>query len=167
MPSAVARRLRGHRDLGIHSGMITDAIAELIEAGVVTGARKSVDRGLVVTGFLMGTQPLISLAAADPAITLRDTRYTHDPAVLAAQHQFVAINSATEVDLTGQANTETAAGRYIGAVGGAVDFARGAARSGGVPIIALPSTAQPCHEPHRGEPQRASDACPVLTPGSS
>jgi acyl-CoA hydrolase len=142
MPSAVARRLRGHRDLGIHSGMITDAIAELIEAGVVTGARKSVDRGLVVTGFLMGTQSLLTHAAADPAITLRDTRYTHDPAVLAAQHRLVAINSATEVDLTGQANTETAAGRYIGAVGGAVDFARGAARSGGVPIIALPATAQ-------------------------
>jgi acyl-CoA hydrolase len=142
MPSAVARRLLGHRDLGVHSGMITDAIAELIEAGVVTGARKSADRGLVVTGFLMGTQKLIRLAAADPAITLRDTRYTHDPAVLAAHAQLVAINSATEVDLTGQANTETAGGQYVGAVGGAVDFARGAARSpGGVPIIALPSTA--------------------------
>jgi acyl-CoA hydrolase len=142
MPSAVARRLRGHRDLGVHSGMITDAVAELIEAGVVTGARKSIDRGLVVTGFLMGTQKLINLAAANPVITLRDTRYTHDPAVLAAHAHLVAINSATEVDLTGQANTETAAGRYVGAVGGAVDFARGAARSpGGVPIIALPSTA--------------------------
>ena len=142
MPSAVARRLRQHRDLGIHSGMITDAVAELIEAGVVTGARKAVDRGLVVTGFLMGTQRLIRLAAANQAIALRDTRYTHHPAVLAAQSHLIAINSATEVDLTGQANTETAAGQYIGAVGGAVDFARGAARSpGGVPIIALPSTA--------------------------
>jgi acetyl-CoA hydrolase len=142
MPSAVARRLRDHRDLGVHSGMITDAVAELIEAGVVTGAGKSVDRGLVVTGFLMGTQRLMKLAASDPAITLRDTRYTHNPAVLAAQAKLIAINSATEVDLTGQANTETAAGQYVGAVGGAVDFARGAARSpGGVPIIALPSTA--------------------------
>jgi acyl-CoA hydrolase len=142
MPSAVARRLLGHRDLGVHSGMITDAVAELIEAGVVTGARKSVDRGLVVTGFLMGSQPLLRLAATDRAITLRDTRYTHDPAVLAAQHRFVAINSATEVDLTGQANAETAAGRYVGGVGGAVDFARGAASSaGGIPILALPSTA--------------------------
>ena len=141
MPSAVARRLVGHRDLGVHSGMITDAVAELIEAGVVTGARKSIDRGLVVTGFLMGTQKLIRLAAANPVITLRDTRYTHDPAVLAAHAQLVAINSATEVDLTGQANTETAGGQYVGAVGGAVDFARGAARSpGGVPILALPST---------------------------
>lgn len=142
MPSAVARRLRDHRDLGVHSGMITDAVAELIEGGVVTGARKTVDRGQVVTGFIMGTRRLINLAAAHPAITLRDTRYTHDPAVLAAQAQLIAINSATEVDLTGQANTETAAGHYIGAVGGAIDFARGAARSpGGVPIIALPSTA--------------------------
>jgi acyl-CoA hydrolase len=142
MPSAIARRLRGHRDLGVHSGMISDAVAELIEAGVVTGARKAVDRGLVVAGFLMGSRRLLRLAATDRAITLKDTRYTHDPAVLAAQHQLVAINSATEVDLTGQANTETAAGRYVGAVGGAVDFARGAAMSrGGIPILALPSTA--------------------------
>jgi acetyl-CoA hydrolase len=142
MPSAVARRLLGHRDLGVHSGMISDAVAELIEAGVVTGARKSVDRGQVVTGFLMGSQPLLRLAAAGSAISLRDTRYTHDPSVLAAQHQFVAINSAIEVDLTGQANAETAGGRLVGGVGGAVDFARGAARSaGGIPIIALPSTA--------------------------
>jgi acyl-CoA hydrolase len=142
MPSAVARRLLGHRDLGVHSGMITDAVAELIEAGVVTGARKSVDRGLVVTGFLMGSQSLIRLAATNRAITLRDTRYTHNPAALAAQHRLVAINSATEVDLTGQANAETAAGRYVGGVGGAVDFARGAASSsGGIPILALPSTA--------------------------
>jgi acyl-CoA hydrolase len=142
MPSAVTRRLLGHRDLGVHSGMITDAVAELIEAGVVTGARKTVDRGLVVTGFLMGTRALVARAAAARSVQLRDTRYTHDPAVLAAQHQLVAINSATEVDLTGQVNSETAAGRYVGAVGGATDFLRGAARSaGGVPIIALPATA--------------------------
>ncbi len=142
MPSAVARHLRGHRDLGIHSGLITDAVAELIEAGVVTGTRKTVDRGLAVTGVLMGTRALIARAAADRTIQLRDTRYTHDQAVLAAQHALVAINSATEVDLTGQANLETAAGRYVGAVGGAADFLRGAARSpGGLPVIALPSTA--------------------------
>jgi acyl-CoA hydrolase len=142
MPSAVASQLQGHRDLGVHSGMMTDAVATLIEAGVVTGARKSIDRGLAITGFLMGTKSLITLAASDPSIQLRDTRYTHDPAVLAAQHRLVAINSATEVDLTGQVNSETAAGRYVGAVGGASDFLRAAARSdGGVPVIALPSTA--------------------------
>jgi acyl-CoA hydrolase len=144
IPSAVARRLTGHRDLGVHSGMITDAIAELIEAGVITGARKSTDRGLVITGMLMGTRTLIEHAAGDASIQLRDTRYTHDPAVLAGQYRLVAINSATEVDLTGQVNSETAAGRYVGAVGGSTDFLRGAARSpGGLPVIALPSTAGP------------------------
>jgi acyl-CoA hydrolase len=144
IPSAVASLLRGHHDLGIHSGVITDAVADLIAAGVVTGARKSVDQGIVVTGFLMGSRALIALAARDRSIELRDTRYTHDPAVLAAQDRLVAINSATEVDLTGQVNSETAAGRYVGAVGGAADFLRGAARSaGGVPVIALPSTAGP------------------------
>ncbi|HUC25372.1 MAG TPA: acetyl-CoA hydrolase/transferase C-terminal domain-containing protein [Streptosporangiaceae bacterium] len=142
IPSAIASRLRGHRDLGVHTGVSTDAIAELIEAGVVTGARKSLDPGLVVTGFLMGTRRLIAHAAADASIQLRDSRYTHDPAVLAAQHKLIAINSAIEVDLTGAVNCETAAGRYVGAVGGATDFLRGAARShGGVPVIALPSTA--------------------------
>ena len=142
MPAAVARRLRDHRDLGVHSGVITDAVAELIEAGVVTGARKSIDRGLTVAGFLMGTKHLITRAAADRSIQLRDTNYTHDPAVLAGQQHLVAINSATEVDLTGQVNSETVAGRYVGAVGGATDFLRGAARSdGGIPVIVLPSTA--------------------------
>ena len=142
IPSAIASRLRGHRDLGIHTGVCTDAVAELIEAGVVTGARKSLDAGLVVTGFLMGTQRLIACAGGEGSFQLRDTRYTHDPAVLAAQHRFVAINSAIEVDLSGAVNCETAAGRYVGAVGGATDFLRGAARSAeGVPVIALPSTA--------------------------
>jgi acetyl-CoA hydrolase len=144
IPSAVASRLRSHRDLGVHSGVITDAVADLIEAGVITGVRKSVDPGIVITGFLMGSRRLTGLVTRDRSIELRDTRYTHDPAVLAAQRQLVAINSATEVDLTGQVNSETAAGRYVGAVGGATDFLRGAARSaGGVPVIALPSTAGP------------------------
>jgi len=142
LPAAVVRHLRGHRDLGVHSGMITDGIAELIEAGVVTGARKSTDRGLVVTGLLLGTKTLIARAAVDKSIRLRDTRYTHDHAVLAAQHALVAVNSAVEVDLTGQANVEVAAGRYVGGIGGAADFLRGATRSeGGLPVLALPSTA--------------------------
>ena len=141
LPAVVLRHLRGHRDLGVHSGMITDEIAELIEAGVITGGRKSVDQGLAVTGLLLGTSHLIKTAAVDTSIQLRDTRYTHDQAVLAAQHALVAINSAIEVDLTGQANIEVAAGRYVGGIGGAADFLRGAARSaGGVPVIALPST---------------------------
>ena len=144
LPAVVLRHLHGHRDLGVHSGMITDEIAQLIEAGVVTGARKSVDPGLAVTGLLLGSSVLTGRAAVDKSIQLRDTRYTHDQAVLAAQHALVAVNSAIEVDLTGQANIEVAGGRYVGATGGAADFLRGAARSeGGVPVLALPSTAGP------------------------
>ena len=144
LPAIVLRHLHGHRDLGVHSGMITDEIAELIEAGVVTGVRKSTDRGLAVTGLLLGSSALVKRAAVDKSIRLRDTRYTHDQAVLAAQHALVAVNSAIEVDLTGQANIEVAAGRYVGGTGGAADFLRGASRSaGGVPVIALRSTTGP------------------------
>jgi acetyl-CoA hydrolase len=142
MPSAVLSGLAGHRDLGVHSGMITDAVAGLIEAGAVTGARKAIDNGLVVTGFLLGTRALLRHAARNRAVHLRDTTYTHDPAVLAAQYRLTAINAAIEVDLTGQLNTEVMRGRYAGAVGGAADFMRGAARSdGGLAITVLPSTA--------------------------
>jgi len=144
LPAVVLRHLRGHRDLGVHSGMISDEIAALIEAGAVTGARKSLDRGLTVTGLLLGTGALIRTAGVDKSIRLRDTRYTHDQAVLAAQHALIAVNSAIEVDLTGQANIEVAGGRYVGGTGGAADFLRGAARSaGGVPVLALPSTTGP------------------------
>jgi acyl-CoA hydrolase len=142
MPSAVLPALADHCDLGVHSGMITDAVADLIEAGAVTGARKAIDNGLVVTGFLLGTRSLLAHAARNRAVCLRETSYTHDPAVLAAQHQFTAINGAIEVDLAGQINTEVIRGRYVGAVGGAADFMRGAARSpGGLAITVLPSTA--------------------------
>ena len=97
-----------------------------------------------MTGLLLGTSTVIKRAAVDKSIQLRDTRYTHDQAVLAAQHALVAVNSAIEVDLTGQANIEVAGGRYVGGTGGAADFLRGAARSeAGVPVLALPSTAGP------------------------
>ncbi len=142
LPSAALAALAGHRDLGVHSGMISDAVAALIESGAVTGARKTADRGLVVTGFLLGTRVLLQHAARNRAVCLRGTAYTHDPAVLAAQHRLTAINAAIEVDLTGQINTEVIRGRYAGAVGGAADFMRGAARSdGGMAITVLPSTA--------------------------
>lgn len=126
----------------MHSGQITDGVIGLMLAGVVNGALKSVDRGLAVGGMLYGSRRLFDFADRDDAIFLRDARYTHDPAVLAAQRQFTALNSALEVDLTGQVNAEVARGHYIGAVGGAVDFMRGAAASpGGVPVIMLPSKA--------------------------
>jgi len=144
LPAACLDALGGHRDLGIHSGLLTDAAMRLIQAGVVTGARKTLDRGLAVGGFLLGSAGLFRFAHRHPAVRLRGTGYTHDPAVLAAQRQLTAINAALEVDLSGQVNAEVARGRYVGSVGGASEFLRGAARSpGGVPIIALPSTAGP------------------------
>src|SRR5205823_1274591 len=106
-----------------------DGAMRLIRAGVATGARKSIDRGVAVAGMLGGTAELFSWADHNPQIALRSTTYTHDPAVLAQQHELVAINSAIEVDLSGQVNCELAGGRYVGAVGGAVDFLRGAAAS--------------------------------------
>ncbi|MFB6393283.1 acetyl-CoA hydrolase/transferase family protein [Polymorphospora lycopeni] len=143
LPSAILAQLANHRDLGVHSGLVTDAVVDLMSAGVVTGRRKTVDRGKVVTGLLMGTERLFRAAGHDPAFQLRETTYTHDPEVLAAQHRFVAVNSALQVDLTGQINAEEVGGEYVGAVGGAVDFLRGARRSpGGVPVVALPATSR-------------------------
>ena len=113
-----------------------------------------------MTGLLLGTSTLIKRAAVDKSIQLRDTRYTHDQAVLAAQHALVAVNSAIEVDLTGQANVEVAAGRYVGGTGGAADFLRGAARSaGGVPVLALPSVDRD-GQPHRGPAERPGRPVP-------
>lgn len=141
VPEAVLSHLRGHRDLGVHSGTVGDGIVELVERGVITGARKTLDPGISVAGFLMGTRTLFDHVHRNPAFALRETAYTHAPQVLARQQRLVAINSAIEVDLTGQVNAEVAGGTYVGAVGGGADFLRGAARSpGGLPIIALPST---------------------------
>lgn len=143
LPEAVLAALHHHRDLGLHSGAVGDGIAALAEAGVLTHARKSIDQGVGVGGILMGSERLRRWAHRNPQLQLRGTDYTHHPEVLAASHKLAAINSAIEVDLTGQINAEVAAGCYVGAVGGAVDFLRGAARSrGGLPIVALPSTAK-------------------------
>ncbi|TLX70646.1 acetyl-CoA hydrolase/transferase family protein [Pseudomonas nicosulfuronedens] len=144
IPEAVVQALEGHRELGIHSGTIGDGVADLIRQGVITNSRKTLDTGLTVAGVLMGSRALHRFAHRNPQIHMRSTDYTHNPEILAGQDRLVAINSAIEVDLSGQINAETAAGNYVGALGGAVDFLRGARRShGGLPIIALPSTAGP------------------------
>ncbi|HEY0201156.1 MAG TPA: acetyl-CoA hydrolase/transferase C-terminal domain-containing protein [Burkholderiaceae bacterium] len=143
LPEAVLAALHSHRDLGLHSGAVSDGVARLAQAGVLTNARKSIDTGVGIGGILMGGDTLRRWAHRNPQLELRSTDYTHDPEVLAASHRLVAINAAIEVDLTGQINAEVAAGCYVGAVGGAVDFLRGAARSrGGLPIVALPATAK-------------------------
>ncbi|MTD54341.1 acetyl-CoA hydrolase [Amycolatopsis sp. RM579] len=144
LAQAVLAGLTGRRQLGVHSGLLPEALVDLMEQGVVTGERKSVDRGVAVGGILLGGDRLFRYAHRNERILLRETSYTHDPDVLAAQEKLVALNSAIEVDLTGAVNAEVARGRYVGSVGGAVDFLRGAARSrGGVPVIMLPSRAGP------------------------
>lgn len=143
LPESVLQALGGHRDLGVHSGLMTDGMAALIERGVITNARKAIDAGTSVTGLLTGGRRLMELAHRNPAFCLRETAYTHGPSVLARLDRLTAINAAVEVDLTGQINAEEVAGRYVGAVGGAADFLRGAQLAArGRPIVALPATAK-------------------------
>lgn len=140
LPVAVARALADHRGLGIHSGVISDLVVDLIEAGVVTNAHKGADAGLTVTGGLFGTRRLFDFADANPEVRMRSAEYTHNLAVMAGVERLFTVNSAVEVDLTGQVNSELAGGRYLGAIGGQVDFVRGGVASpGGRSIIALAS----------------------------
>jgi acyl-CoA hydrolase len=142
LPRAILAALSGHRDLGIHSGLLDRAVVDLVEAGAVTGARKRTDTGRIVAGMAMGDQRLFSFVHDNPMVQLRETAHTHDLSVLASLDGLVAVNSALEVDLDGQVNAEELDGQYLGAVGGAVDFLRGARLADrGLPIVALPSTA--------------------------
>jgi len=144
LPGAVLEQLGNRRDLGLHSGAVTNSVALLAQAGVLTNARKNIDRGVGIGGLLIGNEYLYRWAHRNPELQLRGTEYTHHPGVLASIDRLVAINSAIEVELTGQINAEVAAGVYVGAVGGAVDFLRGAGNSrGGLPIVALPATMGP------------------------
>jgi acyl-CoA hydrolase len=139
LPEAIVAQLSDRCDLGLHSGAIGDAAAVFIKAGGLN-TRKSVDTGISVTGVLMGSQVLNRLAHRNSQLQIRSVDYTHSPAMLASLDHLVTINSAVEVDLTGQVNAEVAGGVYVGAVGGAMDFMRGARFSrGGLPIVALPS----------------------------
>jgi acyl-CoA hydrolase len=140
LPNAVLESLSGHHDLGFHTGMITDGVAALIEKGVVTGARKEIDQGIVVTGAALGSRSLYDNLAQYP-IEFRAASYTHAPAVLSQLRSLVSINSAIEVDLLGQVGAELRRGVHIGAVGGQVDFSRAASLTGARSIIALRSEA--------------------------
>lgn len=143
IPDAILSGLAGHRDLGIHSGVITDRVLDLIEAGAVTNAHKTIDPGVTVTNTVCGTARLNAHVHRNAAVAVLPASHTHGIGVLAAQDRFVSINSAIEVDLTGQVNAELADGQPVGGVGGLVDFARGGlAARGGRAIIALPSTAR-------------------------
>jgi len=139
LPAAVLEALASHQDLGFHSGMITDGVLTLVEKGVITGARKEIDRGVVVTGAaLCSTDGYRRIG--DHPVEFRPASYTHAPAVLSELRSLVSINSAIEVDLLGQVGAELARGVHIGAVGGQVDFSRAASLTGSRSIIALRST---------------------------
>ncbi len=140
-PESALRQLRGHRDLGFHSGLLCDAAVDLLESGAVTNARKTVDRGVTVADVLLGTRRLFDYCYDNPLVQIRSSGYVHDIRTLAAQEGFVAINSAVEVDLLGQTNAETIDARRVSGVGGLLDFVRGAhASRGGRSIVVLPST---------------------------
>ena len=143
IPDAVLASVGDRRDLGFHSGLISDRVADLMERGVMTNARKPLDRGVATAGCLVGTSRLYDFADRNPAVRLFTPAHTHSPLVLGRLGEIVAINSAIEVDLTGQINAEVAAGVYLGAVGGQVDFVRGVQLSpAGRSVIALPATAR-------------------------
>ncbi|CAN5297383.1 acetyl-CoA hydrolase/transferase C-terminal domain-containing protein [soil metagenome] len=141
IPGAVLAALEGHKDLGLHSGTIGDSVIPLIERGVITNARKPIDRGVSVTGTLTGTRKIYDFAHRNPDLRIEPVSVTHELSVLAQLDGLATINSAIEIDLTGQVNAEVIGRHYVGAVGGQVDFVRGArAAKGGVSIFALPAT---------------------------
>jgi len=143
IPEAVTAALGGKRGLGVHSGAVGDGIAALMQAGTIDNRHKEIDAGVTVATMLTGTRRLYAFADRNELIRIRSTRYTHDAVVLGNFRRFIAINSALEVDLTGQVNAETAQGRNIGLTGGQMDFVRAANRAAeGRSIIALPATSR-------------------------
>ena len=142
IPAATALALRDKHDLGVHTEMFTDAVVDLVEAGVITGARKERNRGKIVTAFLMGSARLYDFVHDNPMVEMRPVDFTNDTSVIRTFDQMVAINSAIEVDLTGQVVADSIGHRLYSGVGGQMDFMRGAGLAvAGRAIIALPSTA--------------------------
>ena len=142
IPYAVLGALGDKNDLGLHSGILDDGVMELVERGVITGARKTIDRGRHVTAYAMGTPALYAWLGERADVRFRPVNYTHGAGTLARIERFVSINSALEIDLGGQVNAEMIRGRQVTGTGGSVDFMRGAAGSrGGRSIVALGATA--------------------------
>ena len=158
VPTAVAQALRDKRDLGVHTELLTDPVIDLVEAGAVTGEAKEINRGKIVTAFLMGSQRLYDFVDDNPMIEMRPVDYTNDTSVIRRFRRMVAINSAISVDLTGQVCADSIGTRFYSGVGGQMDFMRGAALAPeGRAIIALPS---------RAAGGAVSRIVPVLDPGA-
>jgi acyl-CoA hydrolase len=142
IPNALLAGLREHRHLGVHTELLSDALMNLVETGVVTGTRKSLFPGKVVTTFAFGTKQLYEFLNENPVVEFLPVDYVNDPRVIADEDCFVSINATTEVDLIGQCASETVGGRYWSSSGGQADFARGAMYSRhGRAFVVLPSTA--------------------------
>jgi len=158
-PTAVLQFLRGHRDLGIHTEVLSDPMIDLVEAGVVTGIHKVRRPSKIVTTFALGTRRLYDFLDEHHAVELLPVDWVNDPRVIAQERAMVSINATTEVDFLGQCASETVGGRYWSGSGGQADFARGAMYSpGGQGFVVLPSTA-------RGG--TVSRIVPLLAPGSA
>jgi 4-hydroxybutyrate CoA-transferase len=158
IPSAVAAALKGKRDLGIHTELFTDVVLDLVEAGAVTGARKEINAGKIVSAFTMGTRRLYEFLDDNPMIEMRPVDYTNDTAVIRRFKRMIAINSAIEIDLTGQVCADSIGSRLYSGVGGQMDFIRGAALAEeGRAIIAFASTAAG---------RTTSRITPLLKPGA-
>jgi len=143
IPDAVLAALDDRHDLGVHTEMFSDGVMRLTDAGVISGRRKTLLPGKLVTSFVMGSRALYDWVHENPAVEMRPSSFTNDPFRIAQNNDMIAINSALAVDLTGQVAADTLMGRFFSGIGGQVDFIRGAARArGGKPIIALPSTAK-------------------------
>ena len=157
LPNAVCAALGGHRHLGLHTEMFADGALQLIRAGVIDGSRKAIDKGKVVASFLLGSQDVYDFIDGNPAVQMRDIAYTNDPWIIARNPLVVSINSATEIDLTGQVCADSIGQRIYSGTGGQLDFVRGAKMSlGGKAIIAM--TSRTSH----GDPK----IVPVLKPGA-
>ena len=141
IPDAVLRQLTNHKNLGIHTELFSTGVMEMIEAGVVTNAAKSLHSGKVVAGFVLGSKALYDYIDDNPIFEFHPTEYVNDPFIISQNDRMISINSAIEVDLTGQVCADSIGPKFYSGVGGQLDFVRGAARSKeGKTIIALPST---------------------------
>jgi acyl-CoA hydrolase/GNAT superfamily N-acetyltransferase len=143
IPDAVLASLGGHKDLGVHTEMFSDGVMELIKEGVITNEKKTIHKGKVIASFSMGSRELYEFIDENPMFEMHPSEYTNNPFVIARNARMVAINSALQIDLTGQICSDSLGYKFYSGIGGQVDFIRGSAMSkGGKPIIAVPSTAE-------------------------
>ena len=157
IPNAVLTMLGNHKDLGVHSEMFADGILPLVDKGVVNGRNKKIDKGKLVATFLMGSKKLYDFINDNPGVAMQDVKYTNRVAVIAKNPKVTAINSAIQIDITGQVCADSIGTKFYSGVGGQIDFLRGASLSnGGKPIIAIPSVTG----------KGISKIAPILTPGA-